>query len=254
MDLDNPLKNENDIDLLPFRPDPSQLPIVESVNSQLDMISDDGIGIVHVPGVWHQACDLRGINQLIFDIYDRPEWVDKLFGILRDYLAEFIRVLSTSKLEVLILNKSNLGVGVSPSIFNKHIFPADQVLIDTAKRNGLTTIFHNCGKSHSLLEGMSDTGTDAVETLAPRTVGGDVELSDAKHKIGHKVCLHGGMDTGVIEKGTPEQIYKEVKRCLEAAAKGGGYILGPVNPIYEAPFENLEYFAGVAKQISSNYL
>ena len=145
-------------------------------------------------------------------------------------------------------------MGISPTIFMKHIFSVDQALIQTAKDYGLTTIFHNCGKSHSLLESMSDTGTDAIETLAPRIVGGDVELPDAKHKIGHKVCLRGGMDTTVLEKGTYDQILMEVKRCLEGAAKGGGYILGPVNPIYEAPFENLEHFTRITKEISTDYI
>jgi uroporphyrinogen-III decarboxylase len=249
--LANPIKEENDINLLRFRPEPGRLDFVRAVNAQLQTIGKQGVGIVHVPGVWHQACDLRGIHQLSYDLYDRTEWVERFFGLLRDYLLEFIKVLSTSNLEVLILNESHLGLGVSPRMFHRFIYQHDKMLIEAAKENGLITIYHNCGRSDALLEGMADTGAHAVETLAPRVVGGDVDLADAKRRIGSLVCLRGGMDTTVIEKGDRGAITAEVKRCLQAAARGGGYILGPVSPIYEAPFENLEHFADVAIKMSS---
>jgi hypothetical protein len=252
--LENLIKEESDIELLQFRPEPGQLGFVRAVDAQLQTIGERGVGIVHVPGVWHQACDLRGVNQLSFDLYDRPEWVERFFGILRDYLVEFIRVLSGSNLEVLILNESSLGLGVSPRTFRSFILQHDKILVETAKESGLLTIYHNCGRSGALLEGMADTGAHAVETLAPQQAGGDVDLADAKRRIGSLTCLRGGMATTVLEKGDREAITVEVRRCLRAAAGGGGYILGPVNPIYEASFENLEYFAHEGTRLSHDYL
>jgi uroporphyrinogen decarboxylase len=252
--LENPIKEENDINLLLYRPEPKKLDFLNAVNAQLHTIGNLGVGVIHVPGVWHQACDLRGIHQLSYDIYDRPEWVERFFGLLRDYLVEFIKVLSGTDLEVLILNESHLGLGVSPGLFQKYIFQHDKNLIETAKERGLITIYHNCGRSNALLEGMVCTGAHAIETLAPRSVGGDVNLTEAKRRIGSLACLRGGMDTTVIEEGDRRAISEEVKRCLQSAATGGGYILGPVGPIYAAPFENLEHFAQEAIKMSPDYM
>jgi uroporphyrinogen-III decarboxylase len=252
--LENLIKNEEDINLLINRPNPSQLSIIQSVNQQLEFIREEGVGIIHIPGVWHQACDLRGIEKLLYDIYDRPKWVSKFFELLCDYLVEVVKVLSKSKLEVLILNESHLGLGISPSTFERFVFQNDRRIIDAASSKGLLTIFHNCGRSNALLEGMARTGASAIETLAPQIIGGDVELSNAKRRVGRTVCLRGGMDTNVLENGILNEIDEEIDRCLRAGANGGNYILGPASPIQDAPFENLEYFAAQVKKISPKFL
>ena len=37
-------------------------------------------------------------------------------------------------------------------------------------------------------------GPDAMETFTPPDMGGDVDLAEAKRRIGDKVCMIGGFD------------------------------------------------------------
>jgi uroporphyrinogen-III decarboxylase len=39
--------------------------------------------------------------------------------------------------------------------------------------------------------------------------------------------------------GTPKDVEEEVKRCIKAAAMGGGYFIGPSHTILNAPWENV---------------
>ena len=45
-----------------------------------------------------------------------------------------------------------------------------------------------------LLERIADMGPDAMETLTPPGMGGDVDLAEAKRRVGERVCLVGGWD------------------------------------------------------------
>ena len=50
----------------------------------------------------------------------------------------------------------------------------------------------------------------------------------------------GGMDSSpILNFGSPRDIEEEVKRCMKAAAEGGGYFAGPSHNILNTPWENV---------------
>ena len=100
-----------------------------------------------------------------------------------------------------------------------------------------------------ILEMIADMGPDAMETFTPRDMGADVDLAEAKRRIGERVCMIGGFDQFHFFTGcTPEQTRAEVRRCFEAAGGGGGYILAPSDHFFEADLKLLEAFVDEAKQ------
>lgn len=221
------IKEEADISLLSYRPDPASLPLIHILDDQLARIGDGGLGYLYVPGVWHQACDLRGSTQLMYDVFDRPGWVRRLFGMLREYIVALVQQMAQSQLRILMINESYAGLGLSPSIFRSFILKDDRSIVQAIHEAGLPTVFHICGQSRALLELMADTGADGLETLTPPTAGGDVDLGEAKQRVGNRVCLRGGFDQHVLAKGDEAEIMSSVRRCLDQAAEGGGYILSP---------------------------
>ena len=50
----------------------------------------------------------------------------------------------------------------------------------------------------------------------------------------------GGIDSSnTLNFGTPEDVEEDVKKCIKAAAPGGGYFAGPSHNILNAPWENM---------------
>ena len=47
----------------------------------------------------------------------------------------------------------------------------------------------------------------------------------------NKVCLLGNIDVGLLSKGTPEEVEREVRNKVKLLAPGGGYILTSGNSI-----------------------
>jgi len=55
-------------------------------------------------------------------------------------------------------------------------------------------------------------GTDASETLAPPSVGGNQEPLELRRKLGGRVAMIGGLDQfNTLTSGTPEEIQAMVQ-------------------------------------------
>jgi uroporphyrinogen-III decarboxylase len=79
-------------------------------------------------------------------------------------------------------------------------------------------------------------------------MGADVDLADAKRRIGDRVCMIGGFDQFHFFVGsTPERTRAEVRRCFEAAGGNGGYILSPSDHFFDADLGLIEAFSDEAR-------
>jgi len=109
-------------------------------------------------------------------------------------------------------------------------------------------VYHTCGGMMPLLERIADMGPDAMETFTPRAMGGDARMSEAKRRIGSRVCMIGGFDQFHDFVGCPpEQTRHAVRRLFEEAGEGGGYILAPSDHFFEADEALLRAFADEAR-------
>jgi uroporphyrinogen-III decarboxylase len=87
-----------------------------------------------------------------------------------------------------------------------------------------------------------------METFTPPDMGGDVDLAEAKRRIGDKVCMIGGFDQGqYFSRSTPEETRAAVRKCFEAAGQSGGYILAPSDHFFDSQPELIKAFADEAR-------
>ena len=84
---------------------------------------------------------------------------------------------------------------------------------------------HTCGRIGDRLELMAETGTQGIDTLDPPPLG-DVELAEAKKRIGEKLFIKGNLDSvALLEYETREQVIAEASERIRIGNIGGGYIL-----------------------------
>ena len=58
-------------------------------------------------------------------------------------------------------------------------------------------------------------------------------MKDVKERYGSKICILGNVDCRrVLPFGTEEEVRRDVRRCIDAAANGGGYILASSNSLH----------------------
>jgi uroporphyrinogen decarboxylase len=77
-----------------------------------------------------------------------------------------------------------------------------------------------------------------------------VELREAKRRIGSKACIQGNVNpTGALLRGSAADILSESRKCINDAAAGGGFILSTGCEVpYEAKIENVKALVRAAKE------
>ena len=127
--------------------------------------------------------------------------------------------------------------------------PYETECVQAAHDAGYLVSFHNCGRATLFLEDMADTGPDAIETLTSSRSSGDVDLADAKQRIGDRVCLFGGFNEHLLQRGRRRRGRTRSKRCLDAAMEGGGYVLRSTGQIFDAKPGLIEVMCETARDL-----
>lgn len=242
------LKREEDLDLLRFMPDPALLN-VDRLAAMVQKVEKRAVFHHVTPGAWDEACQLRGLTQISLDLYDRPGWVHQLMRFITDRQVRLMRRLAESGIETINYNETWVGFGLSPRSYREFILPYDSEVVQAIHDAGMLVSYHNCGKASKLLELHADTGADALETLTPRSRAGDVDLADAKQRVGRRITLFGGFNEDVLSDGEPAAVEAEVRRCLAAAAEGGRYILRTAGQIMAARPGNIEAMTAAVRKL-----
>jgi uroporphyrinogen decarboxylase len=231
---------------------------VDVVNREVVEFGDRGLIRGHIccfdiygqPGCWQDACCLVGTEKMIMATYDDPEWVHALLKILQARKMGFIRSLQGAHYDILELGGGGASTTViSPKLFRKFVAPYDSELIRLTHDVGQRIVYHTCGGMMPILEDIADMQPDTMETFTPPGMGADVDLAEAKKRIGEKVCMIGGFDQGYyFQRSTPEETRAAVRKCFEAAGGNGGYILAPSDHFFDAKLELIQAFADEAEK------
>jgi uroporphyrinogen-III decarboxylase len=85
---------------------------------------------------------------------------------------------------------------------------------------------HCHGPLDAILEDFVELGSDVLHPVEAPPLG-NVTIEDAKRRIGGQICIEGNIQIGDIYSAPTQHIVDEVKRNIDAAAPGGGYVLAP---------------------------
>ena len=231
---------------------------VESVNRTVEEMGERGIVRGHIccfdvfgqPGCWQDACCLAGTQNLILAAHDDPEWVHCLLRILQRRKLHFIQSMRGARYDLVEFGGGDASSTViSPKMFDQFVAPYDGALIAEAHAAGQRIVYHTCGGMMPMLERIAAMQPDAMETFTPAAMGGDVNLAEAKRRIGEKVCMIGGFDQfHYLKDCTPEATRAAVRACFEAAGANGGYILSPSDHFFDADPELIRAFADESRK------
>jgi len=114
---------------------------------------------------------------------------------------------------------------ISPEVYQNLVFPSVKKISAAIKSEGARAYLHTCGHISDRLEWMAESGIDGIECMDPPPLG-NVELKDAKTRVGNQIFLKGNIDSvNILLRGSAEDVEAAVRNCLSAAMERGGYIL-----------------------------
>ena len=243
------IKDKRDLDVIgPYLPAPRC--DVDAVNAAVAALGERGIvrgnlcgfDVYGQAGCWQDAACLVGTEELILATFDDPAWVHTLLALLQE--RKLVHARSMAGADYAIIEHGGGAASttvISPHIFDEFVAPYDAPTITALHDAGQKVVYHTCGGMMPILESIAATGTDAMETFTPKAMGADVDLAEAKRRIGDRVCMIGGFNQAHYLTGcTPAATRAETRRCFEEAGAGGGYILAPSDHFFDAEVELIQ--------------
>ncbi len=171
-----------------------------------------------VEGPCAMAADLRGMNTLMFDYHDDPDFVLELFEFVVAMETEFARAQVDAGADIIGVGDAAASL-IGPKLYEQFVWPYEQKLISAIRAMGARVRLHICGNTRKILRGMGTVGADLVDLdyLSP--------VAEARAAMGPDQTLLGNLDpVRVLRDGTPESITQAIADCYQAA--GPRYIVG----------------------------
>ena len=94
--------------------------------------------------------------------------------------------------------------------------------------------YEDSSRVSRFLERFAAIGMDGLNVLEPPPLG-DVDLADAKARVGNQFCLIGNIQYDDLARGSPGEVERLVAEAIAAGGPGGGFILSPCAYPYERP-------------------
>jgi MtaA/CmuA family methyltransferase len=182
-----------------------------------------------VEGPMALAADLRGVTNVLTDLYDRPEW---LTGLL-DFCLEIALSFARRQIE---LGADIVGLGdsicsqISPVMYRRFGLPYEQRVFAAIHEMGALGRLHICGNISSLLPDIRTCGADIVD------VDWMVDFGEAERMLHGGPAVNGNFDpVAIMLQGSPADVKRAVVACLDAGGprcfSGGGCEIPDGTPV-----------------------
>lgn len=114
-----------------------------------------------------------------------------------------------------------------PAMFQRFMVPHLKTMVEIIHRAGAKARIHCHGRIGRVLDMIIETGCDGVDPCEPPP-DGDIELTEVKRRCrASDVSVWGNMELKHLENGIPAQVRDRVRRIMDAAKEGGGFVLLP---------------------------
>ncbi|MEE9170090.1 MAG: uroporphyrinogen decarboxylase family protein [bacterium] len=182
-------------------------------------------------------------DKMIFDFYDSPDMMTEIFEYFTAFTLSRVEGLINAGVDEILVQGSNSSMSlINPDIYRQYVLPLNIEICKLANERNCIVHLHTCGRSKLVVEmNMAEASFNVIEPLE-KPPGGDVDIADIKRRFGHRVALKGNLLTsGNLLHKTPADVEEEVLETLQAAGRGGGFILSTGDQVGgNTPLENLK--------------
>ena len=190
---------------------------------------------------------LRGMEDFLCDLVSEPDHpgLQRLLEVsYQSHLATH-RAVRRAGADFTSLGDSPAGPDVvSPAIFQRFARPYEERLVRDLAADGTFTVIHICGNTSAILDQLAQYPACGFE-LDYKT-----DSARAKATAGREHVLFGNIDpSGVLARGSAEQVREASRRLIETWKPGGRFVLnaGCALPAMTPP-ENIRALVAAAAE------
>jgi uroporphyrinogen decarboxylase len=230
-------------------PDPLASYVFADVANQLNKYGDRfrffGIGF----SLYERAWTLRGLQTLMMDFYDNPQFVHDLLNNIADYNIAQIHEILKYDIDAVMFGddwgqQHRLQMG--PKLWYEFIYPVLNRMYSVVADAGKKVFIHSCGDVDELFDDLVGIGLNCFNPFQPEVM--DVSALIPQYR--RRLAFYGGLSTQkTLPYGNAKDVRRETQHLLELG-KTGGYIFSPAHDVpKDVPLENiLAFLDGVQQQ------
>jgi uroporphyrinogen decarboxylase len=170
-----------------------------------------------------------GFERFFTRLMDDPIFVRRLLEDRTAWCIAMYQKAVSLGAEVLVLGDDAGSTGgplISPILWRERVLPYHRRIVDALD---VPVIWHSDGNIERLLPMAIEAGFVGVHGLEPAA---GIDLGAIKRDFGNDLVLVGNIDVGVLCDTDLDAVRREVDRCLEHGAPGGGYMIATCNSIF----------------------
>lgn len=245
---------ESPEDVLAYEwPDPETYIDFELIDRRLKELAQEypnraiGARAINSYGPFEQASVLRGRESFYMDMILEPELTKTLVErttdvIIRGQQLYLERI--ADRIDFFEIPGDDYGgtedLMISVDHFRSMFKPSLERIVQSVKeiRPDLPVVFHTDGAVTRIIPDFVEIGIDVINPLEPLPAN---DWKAIKNEYGDRLSFMGGVDLKQALTGSVDDVERDVIRCIETFAAGGGYILTSANHMQaDIPARNIE--------------
>jgi len=186
-------------------------------------------------GGWGVGLDMAfwlcGMQDLLFKMMEDPGLVKEMLKIIHEWNKKRMITILSEGVDLYMRRSFYEGCDfVTPEFFKDAILPLLKSETEVAHKYRAKLGYICTSGQIPMLDFYLESGIDVLIGVDP-VQGTHTEMDTLKRKIGHKICLWGGVSGAItIERGNETDVREAVQRAVRSLGPNG-FVLSPVDNI-----------------------
>jgi uroporphyrinogen decarboxylase len=197
--------------------------------------------------LYERAWTLRGMQNLLMDFHDHPEFVGELLNTIADYNIAQVGAALKYDIDAVYFGDDwgqQRGLQMGPKLWRKFIYPVLKRMYGVVREAGKYVFIHSCGDVDELFDDLIGIGLNCFNPFQPEVM----DVAALMKQYRGRLTFHGGLSTQrTLPYGTADDVRAETVRLLDMG-RAGGYIFAPAHDVEgDVSLENMLTFIETAQ-------